>query len=66
MRFMMSLLLILSARAATAQRPVTAAPNVPVDRPTSAQHWTIPRPGGTEAGNVVGAFLETYRPPASC
>jgi hypothetical protein len=26
----------------------------------------ISRPDGTEEGNVVGKFLDTYRPPATC
>ena len=162
MRFMMSLLLIVSARSATAQRPAGAAPNVQVDRPVSVRErcqwdsavramqphvdralatypaakirylnglpprhaffvtvrltdnvgrheqvfvrvdsiangkiggriwsqiaavngyavrqpyevaesdildWTIFRPDGTEEGNLVGNFMDTYRPPASC
>jgi hypothetical protein len=28
--------------------------------------WMIARPDGTEEGNVVGKFLDTYRPPATC
>jgi hypothetical protein len=28
--------------------------------------WTISKPDGTEEGNLLGKFLETYRPPASC
>jgi len=28
--------------------------------------WTIARPDGTEEGNVVGKFLDTYRPPTTC
>lgn len=28
--------------------------------------WMIARPDGSEEGNVVGKFIETYTPPASC
>jgi hypothetical protein len=28
--------------------------------------WLIARPDGSEEGNVVGKFLDTYRPPMSC
>lgn len=28
--------------------------------------WMVARPDGTEEGNVVGKFLDTYTPPASC
>jgi len=28
--------------------------------------WMIARPDGTEEGNEVGKFLDTYRPPTSC
>ena len=28
--------------------------------------WLIARPDGSEEGNVVGNFMDTYRPPASC
>jgi hypothetical protein len=28
--------------------------------------WLIARPDGTEEGNVVGKFLDTYSPPAAC
>lgn len=28
--------------------------------------WMIARPDGTEEGNVVGVFLDTYRMPATC
>jgi hypothetical protein len=28
--------------------------------------WMIARPDGTEEGNAVGKFLDTYRPPAVC
>jgi len=28
--------------------------------------WTIARPDGSEEGNLVGKFLDTYAPPASC
>jgi hypothetical protein len=162
MRFMLSLALLLGARSTNAQRPVTIAPNAPVDRPVSARErcqwdsvmramapyveraratypaakarylnglpprhaffvtvrltdavgrneqvflfvdsiangkiggriwseialvngyklrqpyevaesdivdWMVARPDGTEEGNVVGVFLDTYRPPASC
>ena len=28
--------------------------------------WLISRPDGSEEGNVVGKFLDTYQPPATC
>lgn len=28
--------------------------------------WTVARPDGTEEGNVVGKFMDGYRPPVSC
>lgn len=28
--------------------------------------WLITRPDGAEEGNVVGKFLDTYQPPATC
>ncbi len=28
--------------------------------------WTVARPDGTEDGNVVGKFLDTYTPPLTC
>lgn len=28
--------------------------------------WLIARPDGSEEGNYVGKFLDTYRPPATC
>jgi hypothetical protein len=28
--------------------------------------WMVARPDGTEEGNVVGVFLDTYQPPARC
>lgn len=28
--------------------------------------WMVARPDGTEEGNVVGKFLDTYQPPARC
>jgi hypothetical protein len=28
--------------------------------------WMVARPDGTEEGNVVGKFLDTYTPPARC
>lgn len=28
--------------------------------------WMVARPDGTEEGNVVGKFLDTYTPPAVC
>ena len=28
--------------------------------------WMVARPDGSEEGNVVGKFLDTYAPPASC
>ena len=28
--------------------------------------WMVARPDGSEEGNVVGNFLDTYTPPASC
>jgi hypothetical protein len=28
--------------------------------------WMVARPDGTEEGNVVGNFLDTYRPPSTC
>lgn len=28
--------------------------------------WMVARPDGTEEGNVVGKFLDTYTPPTSC
>jgi len=28
--------------------------------------WMVARPDGTEEGNVVGKFLDTYRPPTTC
>lgn len=28
--------------------------------------WMFPNPDGTEEGNVLGKFIDTYRPPADC
>ena len=28
--------------------------------------WMVANPDGSEEGNVVGKFLDTYTPPASC
>jgi hypothetical protein len=28
--------------------------------------WMVARPDGTEEGNVVGKFLDSYRPPRTC
>jgi hypothetical protein len=28
--------------------------------------WTIARPDGSEEGNEVGKFMDTYQPPATC
>ncbi|HVT41175.1 MAG TPA: hypothetical protein VHE78_19215 [Gemmatimonadaceae bacterium] len=28
--------------------------------------WTISRPDGSEEGNLMGKFIDTYRPPAAC
>lgn len=28
--------------------------------------WLISRPDGSEEGNLVGKFLDTYQPPATC
>ena len=28
--------------------------------------WMVARPDGTEEGNEVGKFMDTYRPPATC
>ena len=28
--------------------------------------WLIAKPDGTEEGNIVGKFLDTYRPPKDC
>jgi hypothetical protein len=28
--------------------------------------WMFARPDGTEEGNVVGKFLDTYKPPTNC
>lgn len=33
---------------------------------TELLDWLIAKPDGTEEGNVVGKFLDTYRPPATC
>lgn len=41
------------------RQPYTFADSLLVD-------WMVARPDGTEEGNVVGKFLDTYRPPATC
>ena len=28
--------------------------------------WMFSKPDGSEEGNVVGKFLDTYKPPATC
>ncbi|MES2521715.1 MAG: hypothetical protein V4617_03370 [Gemmatimonadota bacterium] len=33
---------------------------------TALLDWMIARPDGSEEGNVVGKFLDTYQPPATC
>ena len=33
---------------------------------SSVVDWTISKPDGSEEGNEVGKFLDTYQPPASC
>jgi hypothetical protein len=57
------------------------APNAPQDRPVNATlrchqpftfpagelvDWMIARPDGSEEGNEVGKFMDTYVPPAAC
>lgn len=33
---------------------------------TELVDWLIAKPDGSEEGNVVGKFLDTYQPPATC